>query len=327
MNKVEELITAVLHGRADREVDGTTLVRSAVTRGRKYRRRRKAQRYTGAVALSVATVAAVAALPHVLRDVGGDAHFAASAMTLPDALDEPTALVAPDRVGRDPGIVHFDAPEVLSDARLYTWTSGEGYERLSVVVDETQFVDITIGTNGDVLAAVPREGMAPSTVREQPVDGLWLEVRASGESLARQALDTVRLDRAQRIALPFQLSTLPDTAIPVTAYVGFSSGKYVHGGVVLRSENGNTMEVQAEYLDVPAGRRSANHTVAGRPAYLYPSQDELEILDFPDLYLSARLGKAYSGFTIEEAETVLAGVSVAPEVHEMTTWPSSLTFA
>lgn len=245
------------------------------------------------------------------------------------AADEPGASADPARVGTDPNFLHFDASAITSVARHYTWTSGDGYEQLEAGIGDPQLIYAEIGPDLAVLDALQRQGQGHGdggvVIREQPVPGLWPRVRANDEQRARQVVDAIELDRAQRIILPFQLSTLPADTRPVLGYVGFIDGHFVHGGVILRDGQDATMEAQAQHDRGWSGDSTrANHTIAGRPAFRYPGRDEVALLDAPHLDLSVRIGKAYAGFDVADADIVLGGVRVATDLKRMTTWPQSL---
>ena len=131
-------------------------------------------------------------------------------------------------------------------------------------------------------------------------------------------------DHAQRLLLPFRLGHRPPGSEPVEAYLGFIDGTFAQGGVILRGADGARMEVQAQYS---RGRtdRSGNHTVGGRPAFRYLGGDEVALLGVPHLEVSVRIGKAYAGYGVDDADTVLAALTVTKTVERIATWPPGIT--
>ncbi|MFV2124195.1 hypothetical protein ACFHWS_06555 [Micromonospora sp. LOL_013] len=327
MNDVEELLTESLRSRAAGEVDGTALLERASSRGRAYRRRRRFLVGTGLATVTAIVVAGVSA--GIARwPVGGDtfAPGAGVISALPEATGEPGARTDPTRVGADANLVHFDAPELITAARHFDWTSGDGYEQLEVGVGEQDLVYAAIGHDMAVLDSIERQNDLGVVIREQPVQGLWLRVQAPDDTYARQVIAALDLNRAQRIVLPFQLGTLPDGTRIVRASVGFIDGRYADGGVVLERERADRMEVQAQYAPGRSGNAGrANHVVGGRQAFLYPGRDEVELLGLPNLNLSARIGKDnHQGFSIQDVDLILASVQVATDVDDISTWPQTL---
>lgn len=330
MTDVEALLTATLRTAADGEVDAAVLLREATTRGRRHRRRRA---WTAAGLAAVTTLAGAGLVlgtqlwPGDARSGGGIGAAgpgARPAAALPMLTGEPAAATAPERVGADPTIVHFDAPAVTSVARHHAWTSGPGYEKLRAGLGEQDWAEAALGPDPAVLDEGEREGGPGSVLRTQPVPGLWLRVEASTATLARQVADAVRLDRVQRIVLPFQLGRLPADARVARVRVGFIGRDFVDGGVLLTRAGRDEMEVQAQ--DGRGGQAEpsrANLVEGGRQLYVYPSRDEVQLLDAAEVHLTARIGKAHGGFTVEDAAPVLAGIRVAAEVRSMSTWPES----
>ncbi len=85
------------------------------------------------------------------------------------------------------------------------------------------------------------------------------------------------------------------------------------------------MQVRVQHLRGVPRKSPANHRVAGRDAFLYPAHDELELLD-DDLYLSARIGKGYAGFGVDDAALVLAGLRMG-DPEDLPGWPVPLVAA
>ncbi|SNT65975.1 hypothetical protein SAMN05421812_13015 [Asanoa hainanensis] len=312
MSELDELIRTTLDRQAAGEVDRVSLVSGALARGRVKRRRHRALVW-GAAALAL--VVGAGATVALLERGGG-------AVVLP-AAGAPGAAADPASVGTDPRVVHFAAPAIEAAARFHTWTSTEGYEQLEAEVDGG-LVSVTIGRERAAVEGAQRADGVGVVLRSQPVPGLWLRVQGADDARATRALAAVDLDRAQRVVLPFQLGSRPAGSTPVTAYVGFVDGTYAQGGVILRGTDGARMEVQAQYS---RGRTddSGNHTVGGRPAFLYPGHDEVALRGVPHLEVSVRIGKAYQGYEVADADAVLAALTVTDRVERISTWPASIT--
>jgi hypothetical protein len=321
VNGIDELVTASLRERAAAGVDTAALLAAATERGRARRRRR---RFIGIIAAGAVIAGAftVAARP----DDPSRSPFVGSgpgrAVPLPVAKGVPGARAQPGSVGTDPLLIHFDAPGLTNSAYYYTWSSGEGFEQLEAAYDG--LVHVAIGPDMAVLDAVPRQDDGAFVVREQPVPGLWLRVSASTHEVAQHAATTIDLDRAQRCVLPFSLWNRPRDTRATMCYVGFGAQVYTQGGVLLRGLGGETMEVQAQYSRGFPDTRQSNHRAGDRPAFLYPGRDEVQLVGHPGLYLSVRIGKAYSGFTVADADAVLAEVRLAPDVERIETWPPTV---
>jgi hypothetical protein len=323
VNGIEELVRTSLRERAAAEVDAVALVDATTRRGRARVRRHRLTRGLAAVtvvAVMALMAGAVAARPWTL--FGLPFHLAPGTTVdtqLPRLPGVPGARQMPHRVGADPTVLHFDAPTLVAGSRHHTWSSGPGYEQLEL---ESGYV--TIGPDMAVLDGVPRQGGPGYVLREQPVDGLWLRIETANAAQARDMASRVDLQQSQRCVLPFRLGARPPGAELIECYVGFIDGRYVHGGLVLRDSDDHTMQVQAQYEPRMAGSRTANHSAGGRDAFLYPGRDEVELLGLPGLYLSARIGKAYRGFDVADADLVLGAVTVATDVEDLATWPESV---
>ena len=229
------------------------------------------------------------------------------------------------------------------------WTSAEGYEQLEVGLSrvgrpttpdatdastEEAFAHVMVGTDRAIEEVVSNRNPAQSVTGVQLAPGVWLRIEAPNDEFARIVADAVRLDRAQRCIVPFQLTARPNGAIPTTCYVGFVRpvaevdgvpfpAFFTQGGVTLEDASGSTMAVQARAVPPRPGRES-NHTSGGRPAFLNSSHDVVELLGYPDLSVIALIGNAYQGFSVADADLVLGGLVVASDAQRFETWPDRL---
>lgn len=335
MRDLDELIVTSLREGADTDVDARALLAGAVARSRTRVRRRRQSLGLGVAVVAAMTVGAMTAGPRLWPGVDDDDQrwiLAAPSpgwrdpAALPGAPGVPGAADRPDLVGTDPGLLHFDAPAMTANAEHRRWTSADGYEQIEAGING-RIVYAAISTSMSLLDAAPRQGTQRQRfiLREQPVPGLWLRVDAPNQQLAREIARIVDLGRPQRCALPFQLSTLPVATKISSCYVSFGPHTYSSGGVLIaRARDGATMEVQAGYDPQSASRKHPNRTVAGKPAYLYPARDELELTGIPGLTPSARIGKNYRGFAVPDADIVLGGLTSVLTIDQVQTWPGFL---
>ncbi|WP_444952147.1 hypothetical protein [Micromonospora ureilytica] len=335
MRDLDELIVTSLREGADTDVDAQALLAGAVGRGRTQVRRRRISLGLGFAMVVAMTVGAITAGPRLWPGMNADDQrwdLAAPSpgwrdpAALPGAPGVPGAADRPDLVGTDPGLLHFDAPTLTANAEHRRWTSADGYEQIEAGING-RIVYAAISANMSLLDAAPRQGAQRQgfVLREQPVPGLWLRVDAPSQQIARQVARTVDLGHAQRCALPFQLSTLPAAARVTSCSVSFGRHTYSSGGVLIsRSHDGATMEVQAGHDPQSTSRKQPNYTITGKPAYLYPARDELELTNLPGLTPSARIGKDYRGFTVPDAAAVLGGLTSTSTIDQVQAWPIAL---
>ncbi len=319
MPDLDELIRTTLDRHAAGEVDRVELVEQAVERGRIHRRRRRVRVWSAAAVAAVVAVGGTVAVDS-LRGTGLEVGTVTPAAVALPAASAPGAAAHPAAVGTDPSLVHFAAPAIEAGARFHTWTSATGYEQIEASIDEGM-VSVTVGREQAVVEAAERQTEAGVVVRSQPVPGLWLRIQAKDEAYADRVAAAVDLERAQRLVLPFRLGQRPPGSQPVTAYVGFIDDTFAQGGVILHGADEARMEVQAQYARDAGGRRTGNHTVGGRPAFLYPGQDEVAILGVPHLQVTARIGKAYAGYAVSDADAVLAALTITDQVERIDSWP------
>jgi hypothetical protein len=173
---VEQNLIAVLHERADREVDADALLAAALAGGRA--RRRRQQRATALAGAGVAgvTAATVLAVPLGLR--GGDDGLSADGTALgepmpalPAAAGEPGLAERPDLVGADPTVLRFAVPWVPYPTTAANWSSIDGLEQLGVTMalpdtgDDSQ-----VWVTANIMAkrgSLPRaDGDDPATANE-----------------------------------------------------------------------------------------------------------------------------------------------------------------
>jgi hypothetical protein len=233
---LETAVAECLRPDADGKVDVEQLRAAAVRRAVRIRRRRLT---VAAAGLAVVSAAAVAWAPGLTGEpgqrVGGppagrQVPTAGAGMRLP-AADAPGAAQAPERVGAEPGTLHFDVDLSGLDATGTSWAVRDGVESLSVwtgVADHyTLWYDLT--TDPGKFEAVQREpeqtvplsvagrpatarsypgyhgaDSTPWTLTWQPVDGLWVQMKqevAAAEDLLAAA-QALRLDRSQACVAP-----------------------------------------------------------------------------------------------------------------------------
>ncbi|WDZ84994.1 hypothetical protein [Micromonospora cathayae] len=345
MTDLDERITRVLREHADTPVDVARLTSGAVARGRQRRRRLTA---VGVAALALVALLGPGVLPAglpALRWPG--AGPAAPTVAPPPVVGSSGASARPDLVGTDPTVLHFGVDS--SRARYLGWRSGLGVESARLTLDggrqavfdlgrtpadvEESFHDGMIydaapvtgaDFDGEVVRLPPAgPGGDPGWVRRwQPVPGLYARVLTVGpdDRALRQTVDAVRLDAVVRCATPLRLTALPAGATVAGCLVnaiGFPDA--LDTSVVVTRPGGGRLEIRLEHLrDFPGHRSRGNRTVDGRPALA--GGGELRLLDVPGGHLTARFGAGYQGFTEDDAATVLAGVRLAPDLAEPSSW-------
>lgn len=226
-------------------IDPQPLLGAAVARGRRLRARRRVVTATLAAMVVAATASATVLLPRLRPDTAVPAGPSAVDLAkLPDAPGQPGARARPDLVGTDPGVLHVSMNALVSmvGSRGY-WSSGAGVETamvrrgdysvfLAISRDPARIQPMTglsggaetvmsepaattvAGRAATVRTSEPRPGV-PDRIYSfdwQPVDGLWARYEAqlaAGEDRARQLLQEVSLDRAQRCVTPMRFTYLP----------------------------------------------------------------------------------------------------------------------
>lgn len=346
MNDIEERITEALRSRAEGEIDSTALAAGAAARGRTRAVRRRVGLACGGLVLVAAVVAVPALVPAGSLSVLGPAD----GWTQPPAAAEaPGAVQRPDLVGTDPNVLHFGVdPRV---GQLVNWTSDQGTESVQVRLGGERLITVDIGRDADALdellhdgalADRPREwadttvaglparvgstGTGGRVLRWSPVDGLWVKVSTFADTAddIRMVAEGLWLNEARRCSVPFQLTALPQGAevracsVNARGYPGS-----VEASLIIEAPGGRAMEVQIQYLRGMPWLKAANYEVAGQAAFLYPARDELELLGHRDRYVSARIGKAYGGFGVEDAALVLGGLRMA-DPEDLASWPTPL---
>jgi hypothetical protein len=359
---LESRVAASLHARADRAVPADGLHAAALARARVIRRRR----VLGAGVTGLAAVAAVAVAALAVPRPGGEQEPGPVLVQPPQSreadpatlggLDAPGAAGQPAAVGTDPGALHFDVDLAALDPGAHgldasEWSSGPGYEGVAFTAIEgaAGSVEISIGSDADALAARADPGpgeWVPTTVdglsasflqdergwvlRWQPVDGLYaiVRVRDADQDLAYAAAGALRLDRAQRCAVPMRLAAVPDGAQWTDCRTALHHRPDEEGGpawlrssLTLARPGGDPIEIRAEGLayagpaDPPV---EPNRTVAGYAARWDtddPAGPRLLVPEFGPASLSV------SGATEQEATGLVEGLDMAFTLDRLVTWP------
>jgi hypothetical protein len=269
---IDTLLAETLDDRAGGDIDPAPLMRYAVTRGRRIRRRRA---LAGGAAFMVVAILGVATilLPQMRADpepapMAPGTLFTGRRPMLPPAVGLVGAAARPELVGTDPRVLHFSVDGLAGTATQVDWQSsplvesatvtGDGY-RVTVKISyiegqlETSFaasagvinpaVAVRIGdrTGSMRSSTVPdRDGLTRSTIFWQPTDGFsamveaWVKTPADAVRVA----SLVRFDAAQRCALPFTLPSLPKGMAVRSCYVTLvptaRGASLVQGGLTAR---------------------------------------------------------------------------------------------
>lgn len=357
MTDLDQRIASVLRERAEGETDTRRLLRHSRTLGRRRQLRRRATASTALALVGVLGFVGVAG-----TDIGGLASrlpWAAATPTAaapvpPRADGVPGAAERPDLVGTDAQVLHVGVD--TARARYLGW---------AVYGNQIELIRLSVGGGPPVVVQVSRsakevgellldglpveQGAIPVTfdgvVRPfsngagglvkawQPVPGLYARASVLGSvdrRMLTKAVDALRWGEARRCAAPLRLSVLPEGARLASCSVdaaAFPGGLNVE--LVLYREPSTNMWVRLQYgAQIVADRVQGNHTVGGRPGYLYPGGTKLELLGIPRAHLTADFGWPWLGdppkgqvnFTEADATSVLAGAQVAKELTDPETW-------
>jgi len=246
---LEEALAECMRPHGEGAVDVAALRTTAVARGRSAKRLRTTVAVSGLAVLTAATLGIVP----VLR--GGDGASVAGPggriLTLPPA-DAPGAAAAPQTVGTDPTVFHFDVDVTTLTANGAMWSTRDGVESVRMWSSEFDHFDYEYQLTRDKskLEILPRAEPAedqpadtqavtvngrPGTARFwpeiksvnkvpdvptwtvdwQPADGLFarLQLFTTDVGVAVAAAEQMLLDRSQRCVGPMRLV---DPATPVT---------------------------------------------------------------------------------------------------------------
>ncbi|SCE93555.1 hypothetical protein [Micromonospora chokoriensis] len=351
MTDLDERIVLTLREHAEGPVDGDRLLVGSVRRGRtRVRRRRVAAGCTlGVVALLGAGVAVgpTGRLPGLGHTVTPGLAETTVAFLPPSVDGAPGAAARPDRIGRDPALLHIGLTS--GGPRFLEWNVGGGKETAKIdiggrtVTVELTSADVLRSTgawnmpsldgpaanlyDGTVVRAVGPDNVPIWRRYWQPAPGVYAGASVPGtdEGPLHEAAAALRLDQAYRCAGPVRLTDLPTGAetFACSSFVGTFPAAYA---VVLRVTDNQLrgMSVEFQYAGTAlTAKPPANRSIGGRPAYYDPSFDpsgaRLELLDIPQAQLFAAFNHERS-FSEAEATTVLLGAQVAEHLDQPDTW-------
>ncbi|MBQ0894069.1 hypothetical protein KBX37_13340 [Micromonospora sp. U56] len=343
MTDLDQRIASTLRERAEGAVDTDLLTARAVGAGRARRRRRR----VGAGA----ALGLVAVLGFGVTTGGLPVPTpspAAAPVAPPRAPDAPVAAAAPELVGTDAGVLHFGVD--TTRARYLGWESGRGVESVLVEVAGGRRVAIDVAPGPVEVERSRHEGMSygPDRTASADFDGRverlppagpggqpgwvlrWrigpLHARAitvgPDDTAVRTAVGALRMDRAHRCPAPLRLTTLPADAFLARCAVNMVNfPDSVDVTLTVGAPGEKLMDVRLErHSEFDGGRATGNRTIGGRPAYLHPGGEELELLGIPKAHLTARFGPAPQGFTEADAATVLGGARIADDLTRPESW-------
>jgi len=183
----------------------------------------------------------------------------------------------------------------------------------------------------------------------QPVDGLWVGVFAATENGEQELwLDVaaLRLDRAQRVAVPFQLAWVPDDARLVSLEPGISTDQpYAVSSASWGDDHGNTVTVSVGATSRPvtspsspddpaagsaSGPPQPNRTVAGHDVLwterrCLPAQTVCGGSFTSDDYDGVPLDLTVTGYDEATATQILTGLAISKNLKDPSTWPAEPT--
>lgn len=406
MIDIESRLVDTLHADADvdaaRPIDAGRLRTGAITRARAIRNRRRAAGIVTAAGLVAVVSVGIVAAPRLGDDGTGEhldggiaagvATTAASpaelsattppATTLPPADGVPSAAEDPAAVGTDPAVLHFDVDftalqRLVPGADASEWTSGKGYEKVSVPGESGvgPKVEMIIAPDAGVFdkvrsmpgwtlhrgdgSRIPTHEQGPASpvtvqgkpgslrkatlgaqwsngrdesswsVIWQPRDGLhaFVQVFNADQALALTVADALRLDRAQRCAVPLRLSDLPAGATwtgcrsAVRHEPAAGRGVWRLSELLLDLPGGGHASVWAEEdrkarQPKDVAQFAPNRTVAGHPAQWRDEDPRgLWLLGFGAAELFV------SGVGEPEAVRLVEGLELAGDLARPETWP------
>lgn len=349
MTDLDQRIASVLRERAEGETDTRRLLRAARARGRRRQLRRRVATGTaltlvGILGFAGVTGADFAGLPGRLPWTATTPSVPAVVPSRADGV--PGAAQRPDLVGTDPRVLHLGLD--TSRARYLGWDLN-GYAKVESVrfnVGGGQPVVVEVSRSAEQLNNMVIEGPGSQLIEVPPLafDGGVQSVGATGglakgwqpvpgvyaratmlvgdRAAVEKAVDALRWDEARRCEAPLQLTTLPKDAMVIGCRVdvsGFPNG-FTTELAIARGESA-VMYVRLVYGAQIAGSRSdGNRTIGGRPAYLDPKGEQLELLGIPKAHLIADFGWPADGFTEADAETLLAGAQLPEDLGRPETW-------
>lgn len=287
---------------------------------------------------------------------------------LPAAAGVPGAATRPDLVGTDPLLVHFAIPTSAWPVGEAVYSAADGTERLqagglTVAVtryqsqaEETANPQISVQT-GQSASPVPGTtthtpttvGGRPATLTAmtfptgeypyyglvwQPVDGVWVGLFAAtkyGEAELWSDVAALRLDVAQRLVVPFQLTALPSGArlLGCTAGVPGAGEPYAASSVVVGDGHGNTATLAIGQQVRPSvhGEHSSsvplpspNRTVNGHPVvWLADAPRGLVSDDYDGVPLGLTVSGGYDEAT---ATQLLTGLVLSTDLTDPASWPA-----
>ncbi|MET8370740.1 hypothetical protein [Micromonospora profundi] len=351
MTDLDERIALTLRERAEGPVDVDRLVAGAMVRGRSRVHRRRA---AAGAALGVAALLGLGVVAGPVGHLPGrgpaiapglrDLTEAAVPLVPPQVDGAPGAAARPDRIGKDPTLLHIGlAP---GGPRFLEWDVGGGKETAKIDVGgRTVTIELTSADvlrfpgawgmpklegptgnpyDGSVVHADGPDGVPIWRRYWQPAPGVYAGASVAGpdEGPLHVAAAALRLDQAYGCTGPLRLTDLPAGAEFTGCWmvVGTFPAAYAVMLRVVDYDRKMGMLVELQYAGTTTmSSAPANRTIAGRPARMDPAGERLELLDIPRAQLFTNLSSEQR-FTEAEAATVLAGTRVAEHLDRPETW-------
>ncbi|MBF9135002.1 hypothetical protein I0C86_39685 [Plantactinospora sp. S1510] len=180
----------------------------------------------------------------------------------------------------------------------------------------------------------------------QPVDGLWVGMFAAtehGETELWANVAALRLDQAQRIVVPFQLTWAPANVRLAGLQAGISTDQpYAFSSANWGDDRGNTFTVSVggtsrpvtsprspgdPAVGAPSGPLQPNRTVAGHKVLWTerrcpPTQTVCEGSFTSDDYDGVPLDLTVTGYDEATASQILTGLAISKDMKDPSTWPA-----
>ncbi|MFJ8581247.1 hypothetical protein [Micromonospora sp. NPDC093277] len=350
MTDLDQRISSVLRERAEGEIDTHRLLNRSRARGRRRQLRRRA--VTGGALALVGVLGVVGVTGTGITGLPGRPPWTAATPAVaapvpPRADGAPGAAQRPDLVGTDPQVLHLGVDP--AKGRYLGWEVNGlqiesvrfdpgGGRAVTVEVARSAAAFDDVGIEGWSVDALP-EATFDGTIQRvalndgspgyvtwwRPATGLYARasMRATDPFALSGAIEAVRWDEARRCGGPLRLTALPAGARVRSCSVDVASyPRLITVQFVIRRGSDQSMTVRYRYATETAGNRTeGNRTIDGRPAYLSPLGESLELLGLPPkTTVAAEFWPESTGLTEADAAVVLAGARVAESATDPETW-------
>jgi hypothetical protein len=347
------ILTDSLRARAGHDIDPAPIMRAAVVKGARIRRRRRAATAAVAVVAVLGLAAVAVRLPRADTDPPVVPLLAEPALRLPSADGQPGAADRPDLVGADPTVLHFDVDGITAGAHDVVWSVGKGTEQADIFGDDrrvfvglartadglpgpvvpsilnplTPPVAVEIGGRPGIVRSTERtpagaEGLGFWLVQWQPNDGFWAvaQVWTAARDDALAVAAAVRFDSARRCAVPFRMTSLAAGTVLQRCEVSLSgeTGTAFRQGVLEFAVGERELSIRANLPNsmgepLPKGTLAAGPYRAGRL-----SARAWNMMAGP--YVVVVIASTSARYTEQDVLTELGGLQTVGDPDDPASW-------